>query len=343
MACHRHSLLHILYENLPAEARRKILTNKKVVSISTTATGIHVCCSDGSVVEGSIVIGADGVYSTVHQCMMALMPKGITLSRQGKNTEEFYPSTYRVLSGSAPVSDKLRTGNWYEMHGSHGLIQILTGKEKMWFVVYERLQSPTTKRITYSQQDADAFAKRFYDMHASDQLIFEEIYERRLASTLTNTQEGTANSWHFGRIVLVGDAAHKVTPTLGLGFNSGAQDVAVLTNCLRELLYYSKTPDSMSIQKCFAGYQLNRQAITKEMLNLSKLATRMCIWQTRAWRLADYCISPQLNAEYLLCKYKLSPLVRRMPVLSSVKEKHKLRGKLSWKFLPNDNIPTKLH
>jgi flavin-dependent dehydrogenase len=42
---------------------------------------------------------------------------------------------------------------------------------------------------------------------------------------LTNLEEEIISRWSWGRIVLVGDAAHKVNPNLGWGFDTSMQDI----------------------------------------------------------------------------------------------------------------------
>jgi 2-polyprenyl-6-methoxyphenol hydroxylase-like FAD-dependent oxidoreductase len=46
-----------------------VLTAKKVVDIRTNKHGVEVITSDGSIYDGDVVVGADGVNSTVRRCM----------------------------------------------------------------------------------------------------------------------------------------------------------------------------------------------------------------------------------------------------------------------------------
>ena len=57
----RESCVRHLYEGLPD--RSKIHTSKSLERIEHTETGVRVHLADGSIEEGDIVIGTDGVHS----------------------------------------------------------------------------------------------------------------------------------------------------------------------------------------------------------------------------------------------------------------------------------------
>ena len=67
-----------MYEAHPN--KNKLLSNKQVSSVDQDENGVKVTTKDGSVYEGDIVIGADGVWSTVRQSMWRAMEKD-TLSK----------------------------------------------------------------------------------------------------------------------------------------------------------------------------------------------------------------------------------------------------------------------
>lgn len=49
--------------------KSKVLLNKRIKSVDDSPQGVKVYCTDGSVYEGDIIAGADGVYSKVRQEM----------------------------------------------------------------------------------------------------------------------------------------------------------------------------------------------------------------------------------------------------------------------------------
>jgi FAD dependent monooxygenase len=56
----RHAIVTQLYENLPDTS--KIHTSKRIEKIEHTESGVRVHLDDGSVEEGDMVIGSDGVH-----------------------------------------------------------------------------------------------------------------------------------------------------------------------------------------------------------------------------------------------------------------------------------------
>ncbi|KAI1314663.1 hypothetical protein EDD11_001916 [Mortierella claussenii] len=62
----RPDLHEILLSHVPAE---KILTGKRIVSVSQDEVGVSVHCADGKIYHGDILVGADGAYSTVRHSL----------------------------------------------------------------------------------------------------------------------------------------------------------------------------------------------------------------------------------------------------------------------------------
>ena len=78
----RQLFLEILYTKL-GENQDRVHTSKKVVKVEHLPTKVLVHCADQSVIEGDIVVGADGVRSTVRQEMWRHM-ESIGLEKEVK-------------------------------------------------------------------------------------------------------------------------------------------------------------------------------------------------------------------------------------------------------------------
>jgi 2-polyprenyl-6-methoxyphenol hydroxylase-like FAD-dependent oxidoreductase len=80
-----------MYHHFPA--KEKILTSKRCINIESNANSVKVTTADGSVYNGDIVIGADGVHSTVRKSMWNLMeqknPGSSKASKEGSSLSIF--------------------------------------------------------------------------------------------------------------------------------------------------------------------------------------------------------------------------------------------------------------
>lgn len=68
----RQRVLEQLYSKL-GDHRDRVLVNKKTVNVENLPDGVRIHCADGSVYEGDLVVGADGVRSFVRQSMWKSM------------------------------------------------------------------------------------------------------------------------------------------------------------------------------------------------------------------------------------------------------------------------------
>jgi 2-polyprenyl-6-methoxyphenol hydroxylase-like FAD-dependent oxidoreductase len=66
-------LLRVLYDNVHDKTR--ILTKKKIQKVALTLDGVVARTSDGSSYEGDILVGADGMHSTVRDEMWQIADK----------------------------------------------------------------------------------------------------------------------------------------------------------------------------------------------------------------------------------------------------------------------------
>ena len=64
-------LLATLYDNL--KNKDKVITGAKVQTVNTLLGGVEVATLDGQVFKGDLVVGADGVYSTIRKEMWRLV------------------------------------------------------------------------------------------------------------------------------------------------------------------------------------------------------------------------------------------------------------------------------
>ncbi|KAF5258648.1 hypothetical protein FOXYS1_10763 [Fusarium oxysporum] len=156
---------------------------------------------------------------------------------------------------------------------------------------------PTRRR--YTKADMEALVSKLSERPVTDTVVFGELWKRRLKAQMISLEEGVLEHWTSSRIVLAGDAVHKVTPNSALGGNTAMEDAVVIANTLHALLARhpnKKSNRARAIVK--AGGVLTRQQaydgwkayITQRWL------TPVIGLDTLAQKIAGLCVTaPKLN------------------------------------------------
>ncbi|KAJ5004109.1 FAD-dependent monooxygenase andE [Colletotrichum sp. SAR 10_66] len=201
----RQMLLQVLYDNL--KQKKKVNPSKRVSKIELSENGVTVHTTDGSIYEGDIVVGADGIHSTVRSEMWRI---GI------KETPGYFPHDEQSID--AP------------------------GNRTYWFLFEGVGETKRGKDIPrYSKQDTEKLALAHMPDRLYEEVTFGDIYKNKIMATLVPLEEYVFEKWHYKRIVCIGDASHKIDPVSGQGGNGAIEAAALLGNAIAELL--EKYPD----------------------------------------------------------------------------------------------------
>lgn len=332
---HRAELIQSLYDNLPEEAKTRYLLNKKVSSIESGEQGVKVTTTDGSIYDGSIVIGADGVHSVTRKIIRDLALAENPTRKW--DPENLFPAEYRCLWCTFPrLSER---GQCFETPGKDLSAMYLTGNDRGWILLYDRLPEPTTERHIYTEKDIEKFAAKIAEYPLAEGIKAKDLFEKRYTWGLSDLGEGVAQHWSWGRIVLVGDAIHKFTPNTGSGLNNAIQDIVSLTNGLHSAIKKSSgQPDSTTLSKVFANYQRQRMDPLQQDYKRSALVTRLQAWATRLHFFLSRFVFSWPFAANLLVNYVISPAVRQGLVLNYVSSTDLPKGRVSWEHpIPNSH------
>lgn len=199
-----------LYENLPDKSR--IHTSRKVDHIEHTENSVRVFLSDGTIEEGDMVIGSDGVHSIVKQQMWTYASKAEPGAIPESDKTAVF-SEFGGLFGVSEMKDSFGMGpaesNIVFGHGYTNLLFSQPGKV-YWAVIFKDERSQPPKRRKNDEEASKAEAARFADIVFTPQIKFKDLWETRSRYGLLNIEEGILDKWSAGRMVLVGDSAHKV-------------------------------------------------------------------------------------------------------------------------------------
>lgn len=352
---HRRDLVQVLYDALPSNTRATcIFTGKKVCELVPDASGITVRCDDGTVERGTMVLGVDGVHSKTRGLLRALALKS-GADTDLVNPERPFRAEYRCLWGTCPRPAACPPKSNFEAHGSERSLMFMSAHEQSWFFLYEQLEAPTDVRHDYTESDQEELAARFAGMHVTPSLVFGDVWPTRTACGMADQLEGVLPHWRLapaagGRVVLAGDAVHRFTPNFGWGYNSGVEDVAVLTSLLHtEFAQQSDAPSPSAevLDGIFARYQTARK-IDDDIANVATASGRVTRqsarprkWLSAAvyWVLEH--VLPLLipNFEMFASKNILGKIMRRSRVLdflpedaSACTDARIFGGSLGWDF-----------
>jgi 2-polyprenyl-6-methoxyphenol hydroxylase-like FAD-dependent oxidoreductase len=197
----RYRLIKVLLEALP-DREKRIKTNKRLQAIRERADGVTVEFTDGTVEEGSIVIGADGVHSGVRRLLSEQHPGAIDANP--------YISIYCGLYGHGPIHPAVAQGETAEFHHDGWSFQLLTALDRTFYFVYCKLDTPTKNRKRFTETDVLEFSKPYLDKGLFADITFKDLWDTKDLGNLRLLEQGISKTWSHGRLVLVGDAVHKV-------------------------------------------------------------------------------------------------------------------------------------
>lgn len=358
---HRATLIEMLYTTLQDKEGR-VHVGKKMADMETHETGVRVRCVDGTVVDGSIVIGCDGVHSAVRQNMheMRMQQDAAkatcwrTLGLFGsRNKVDLHPmkTSYNGIIGYAPLPQGFKPGVAYETRSNtRQSFQVLTGPDAAYFLVYKQLDRPRTERVRYTDEDMEALAKSVADHPLNEHVTFGDLWNTRRWALMTDYQEGFVDKWHHGgRVVILGDAAHKVTPNAAFGLNMGWQDVASLTNLLRKQLRASAAaaaasssasslkhqPDSAALEALFKAHQQCIETVSLNTSRFSALYTRAIARANPVYYVLEK-LSPLIGGDTAMINLLTVPIVKRAVVFDFLPEKEFVEGTYKYTMGPVD-------
>jgi FAD dependent monooxygenase len=203
-----------LYDNLPDQLTIKL--NKRVESIQHHETGVRVLLTDGTVEEGDIVIGADGVHSSVRSQMWdyasQFEPNVVPESDKTVLFSE-YDAMFGVSKMKGHHEDYGMAAAETNIVFGHGVTKLFFQQqgEQLWAVIFKDKYNQPPKRLKATDDDMEAVAKRFADVQLNEHIQFRDLWETRTRAGLLTIEEGVLSQWHAGRTILVGDSAHKVS------------------------------------------------------------------------------------------------------------------------------------
>ncbi len=207
---HRAELLSLLLKTLGEENVRLGMT---CVGFTQDATGVTVKFANGQRVRGDVLIGADGIHSVIRTQLFGL--------------KKPHYVGYTCWRGLAHTT---RTGleTWAWGKGCQFGITPMSQGRAYWFV---------QKYAPEGEEDKpggrkNSILEMFHDWHDPIPAVIEATAETDiLRNDIFELKH--LHQWSHGRVTLLGDAAHAMTPNLGQGACQAIEDAVALADCLK--------------------------------------------------------------------------------------------------------------
>jgi len=217
-AAHRAELLDVLLSELDEDAVR---LGSRVERVDQDGRGVTLTLGDGTTAQGDILVGADGIHSTVRAQLF-----GKELPRYTGNV------AWRGLVPAERIAH-LNLGSvvgvWMGPNRSIVQYYVSAGRTFNWIGI-SRSPQPARESWLAEGKIEDALAE--YDgwhstirtiIAATPKVLRQALYDRE-----------PLPDWQVGRIVLLGDAAHPMLPFYAQGGAQSIEDAYVLAGCIAE-------------------------------------------------------------------------------------------------------------
>lgn len=284
IAIARHDLHQILLSHLSSDQR---IIQRSCSHVDMSEGRCKVTFDDGSMHTTDFVIGADGIRSTVRD---SLFPDSELLS-----TGEMCWRGVSTLS----LADK-----WMRQ-----LTEVWGGRIRFGFCPIEKdkvywyaLQHQTDQLLALDHRSADSIIDNVKEIFHAFPAPINDILSNTDTSRLVSHpihELKTLSHWFQGGCVLVGDAAHAMTPNLGQGGAQAIEDSWVLAESL------AREPD---LNKAFSRYQALRYDRVKSMALLSRQTGKISSSKASAFAVK--------NVPHALLRF-MSPLTGKLSEIQS--------------------------
>jgi 2-polyprenyl-6-methoxyphenol hydroxylase-like FAD-dependent oxidoreductase len=227
---------------LEAEARRRgirIERGKRLVNVTESAQSITARFADGTEATADILIGTDGIRSTVRTLIDpgAPEPRYAGLISFGARVEE----------PGLPSTD----GKWLMSFGKHAFFGYQVFRSAMWFVNLPHAEPMTGAQVreTAPEQWLPLLTRQFEEDGTPAVGLISRTDPADLIIVGPVENMPRVPRWSRGRMVLVGDSAHAPSSSSGQGASLAIESAVQLARCLRDLPY----------DEAFAAYEAERR------------------------------------------------------------------------------------
>jgi salicylate hydroxylase/6-hydroxynicotinate 3-monooxygenase len=254
LCMHRADLHEALYSVLPPEI---VHLNKKLVGLDQANGQVTLSFVDGTKAQADAVIGADGVHSLVRDIIIgpdAPIHKGRI--------------AYRAIFDSSLMSGEIAPSRtkWWGPDRHIVIYYTKADRSELYFVT--SVPEPgnwITKESWSAKGDVKELRAAYEGFHPEVQMVLNACPDCHKWAILEREPLPT---WSDGRVVLLGDACHPMTPYMAQGAATSIEDAAVLARCLEAVQFDD-------VERAFRMYEATRKPRTSRIQAISSANTWM--------------------------------------------------------------------
>jgi 2-polyprenyl-6-methoxyphenol hydroxylase-like FAD-dependent oxidoreductase len=215
---------------------------------------------NGASTEADLVVACDGIRSAVRE----------SLGLRTKLSNRPY-SVWRGMTRIDPEDEARhlglqQDGDFSESYGPgarFGILRLGPGRIHWYAVANNSLRPP-------GLSEAATLQTLFSGWHAP----VPELIKKAESAICTKVQDRLSTlPWVVGRVAILGDAAHPISPNFGQGACLAIEDAVVLASCLQR---------HSTLQRALRHYEISRYPRCLEVLFMSREAGRFAQIQNRA-------------------------------------------------------------
>jgi 2-polyprenyl-6-methoxyphenol hydroxylase-like FAD-dependent oxidoreductase len=255
LCLHRGDLQEALLSVLPSET---IHLGKKLTGLDPSSGGVTLQFADGTRAEADALIGADGVHSLVREFVAgpdAPIHKGRIAYRA------VYPSS--LLNGRDIGCSRTK---WWDIDRHIVIYYTSASRGEIYFVTSVPEPAEWLTRESWSAKgEVHELRAAYAGFHEDVLAVLEACPDCHKWAIL---EREPLSRWSDGRVTLLGDACHPMTPYMAQGAATAIEDAAVLARCLAET-------EGDDIEGSFRRYEASRKPRTAKIQAISSANTWM--------------------------------------------------------------------
>jgi len=237
-----------LYRELRAEVERRgiaISYGKRLTGAGGGPGGVTAEFADGSTAHGDLLVGADGLHSRTRTALDpdAPAPRYLGLLNAGGFT-------------AGPVAGAPEPGVMQMAFGRRAFFGWASAPDgSVWWFA----NPPAKRPVAAGEWTPAAWKRHLIDLFADDAVPAAALIAAsdEVVGPWSTWDFPRVPVWHDDRMVLVGDAAHAVSPSSGQGASMAIEDAATLGRCLATI---------SSVPAALADYERRRRGRVEKVV-----------------------------------------------------------------------------